>query len=752
MSDLRLQLTGITCAGCVRKVEKALNGVPGVQEASVNFADRTAQVQGSASGEQLVAAVLEAGYGATVVVDLRAQQAENARLRQKELRTLIGQTLLALVPGGLMMVYGMGIADMMIEDQQDRIIWGAAGLVTLLLMVLAGRHFFANAWQLAKNRDANMDSLIALGTGAAWLYSSLVVVYPELFPYAARHVYYEASLMIIGFVNLGRYLEVRARGNTSKAIEKLLALQPASAWVRRNGKELEIPVEHLVAGDLIRVRPGEAYVVDGELAEGETLVDESMLTGEPMPVTRRPGDSVSAGTLNQNGSGWYIARQVGEDTLLAAIIQSVQTAQGARLPIARLVDEVAAWFVPAVIVIAALAAAVWALVGPEPRIAWSLVAGITVLIIACPCALGLATPMSVMVGVGKAAEAGLLIRNGDALQHLAKLHTLVFDKTGTLTRGRPVLQSVRCTGTQSEEELLAMACALEQGSAHHIAHAITEAGRERQLSPLTASDFDELPGKGISGKIEGRRLFIGNRSFMEELGVTIAPGEQQLVEEVRQKGATVVFMAGDEAGSPRLLGWLSVADTLKDGAKATVQRLQELGIQVVILSGDNSATVRAIADELGVSEIHGDALPGEKLEIIRRYQQQGLTAMVGDGINDAPALAQADVGIAIGAGTAIAIESADVTLLTPRLEGLLDAIQVSRATLRNIRQNLFGAFIYNVIGIPIAAGVLYPFTGNLLSPVFAGAAMALSSVTVVLNANRLHGLKLDSAGIKKADH
>lgn len=742
MSDIRLQLTGITCAGCVRKVEGALNQVPGVEQANVNFADRTAQVSGSVTGEQLVKAVLDVGYGATVIVDLKAQQKKNAQLRQQELRQLMQQTLIALVPGALVMLYGMVLADMMIHDQQDRIIWGGIGIVTLALMVIAGRHFFINAWRLAKNKDANMDSLIALGTGAAWLYSSIVVLVPDLFPHAARHVYYEASLMIIGFVNLGRFLEVRARGNTSQAIEKLLALQPANAWVKRNGKELEIPVEHLLTGDLIRIRPGEAFVVDGELQEGNTLVDESMLTGEPMPVKKQPGNSVNAGTLNQNGSGWYTATRVGENTLLAAIIQSVQTAQGAKLPIARMADNIAAWFVPTVIVIALLAATLWFFVGPEPRIAYTLVSGMTVLIIACPCALGLATPMSVMVGVGKAAQAGLLIRNGDALQHLATLKTVVFDKTGTLTRGKPALQSLHSVSQKTEDELLAIAYALEKGSAHHIAWAIAEAAKARAIDAPAVSNFDEVSGKGVSATLHGELIIIGNRSFMAETGVTLSAEQQSHIETIQQGGATVVFIAAQTAAQPvELLGWMVIADTLKDDAAATVQQLQQRGIQVVMLSGDNRLTVNHIASQLGITEVHGDALPQQKLDIIRHYQQQGLTAMVGDGINDAPALAQADVGIAIGAGTAIAIESADVTLLTTKLQGLLEAIHVSRATMTNIKQNLFGAFIYNVIGIPIAAGLLYPFTGSLLSPVFAGAAMALSSVTVVMNANRLHFLR-----------
>jgi Cu+-exporting ATPase len=742
MSDKRLQLTGISCAGCVRKVEGALNQLPGVATATVNFADRTAHISGSATDAQLVKAVIDAGYGATVIVDLKAQQKKNAQLRQQELRQLIQQTLIALVPGALVMLYGMVLADMMIHDQQDRLIWGGIGILTLVLMVVAGRHFFINAWRLAKNKDANMDSLIALGTGAAWLYSSLVVVMPDLFPHAARHVYYEASLMIIGFVNLGRFLEVRARGNTSQAIEKLLALQPANAWVKRHDKELQIPVEHLVTGDLIRIRPGEAFVVDGELQEGQTLVDESMLTGEPMPVKKQPGSTVSAGTLNQNGSGWYTATQVGENTLLAAIIQSVQTAQGAKLPIARMADNIAAWFVPTVIVIALLAAIVWFFVGPEPRIAYTLVSGMTVLIIACPCALGLATPMSVMVGVGKAAQSGLLIRNGDALQHMAQLKTVVFDKTGTLTRGKPTLQSLHSVSATTEDELLAIAWALEKGSAHHIAWAIVEAAKSRALEELPVTGFDEVSGKGVRATIHDQQIAIGNRSFMEEAGVQLSSEQQETISSLQNSGATVVFIASQTASQQaELLGWIVVADSLKEDAASTVKQLQQQGIQVVMLSGDNHLTVNHIASQLGITEVHGDALPQQKLDIIQHYQQQGLTAMVGDGINDAPALAQADVGIAIGAGTAIAIESADVTLLTTRLQGLLEAIHVSRATMTNIKQNLFGAFIYNVIGIPIAAGLLYPFTGSLLSPVFAGAAMAMSSVTVVMNANRLHFLR-----------
>ena len=607
------------------------------------------------------------------------------------------------------------------------------GLATLGVMAFSGRHFYVGAWRTLANHTANMDTLIALGTGTAWLYSMVVVCLPGYLPEVARHVYFEATAMIIGLVNLGLALELRARGKTSEAIRRLIGLQARTARVLRDGKELDIAIEQVLRGDLVRVRPGEKIPVDGQVSEGRSAVDESMLTGEPMPVEKAAGDEVVAGTLNKSGSIVFRATRVGRDTALARIIAMVRRAQNSKPPIGRLADVIAAYFVPTVMIIAVLSALAWLNFGPQPALAFAIVSATTVLIIACPCALGLATPMSVMVGVGKAAEAGVLIRNGEALQTASKLTAMILDKTGTVTEGAPRVTDVIATGELGEDEIMQLAAGLEAGSEHPLAVAILESAAQRGVSPDRVSGFNALAGRGVEAQLAGRRLLLGNDRLMAERGIDCS-ARADVARELAAKARTPMYFAVDGT----LAAIIAVADPIKADSAAAIRRLRDNGLRVVMLTGDNQATARAVAGQVGITEFYAEVLPEDKAAKVAELQAQGeLVGMTGDGINDAPALALANVGFAIGTGTDVAIESADITLMRGSLHGLADAIAVSRATLANIRQNLFGAFIYNIAGIPVAAGVLYPFFGVLLSPVIAGGAMAFSSLTVVSNANRL---------------
>ena len=607
------------------------------------------------------------------------------------------------------------------------------GLATLGVMAFSGRHFYVGAWRTLANHTANMDTLIALGTGTAWLYSMVVVCLPGYLPEVARHVYFEATAMIIGLVNLGLALELRARGKTSEAIRRLIGLQARTARVLRDGKELDIAIEQVLRGDLVRVRPGEKIPVDGQVSEGRSAVDESMLTGEPMPVEKAAGDEVVAGTLNKSGSIVFRATRVGRDTALARIIAMVRRAQNSKPPIGRLADVIAAYFVPTVMIIAVLSALAWLNFGPQPALAFAIVSATTVLIIACPCALGLATPMSVMVGVGKAAEAGVLIRNGEALQTASKLTAMILDKTGTVTEGAPRVTDVIATGELGEDEIMQLAAGLEAGSEHPLAVAILESAAQRGVSPGRVTGFNALAGRGVEAQLDGRRLLLGNDRLMAERGIDCS-ARADVARELAAKARTPMYFAVDGT----LAAIIAVADPIKADSAAAIRRLRDNGLRVVMLTGDNQATARAVAGQVGITEFYAEVLPEDKAAKVAELQAQGeLVGMTGDGINDAPALALANVGFAIGTGTDVAIESADITLMRGSLHGLADAIAVSRATLANIRQNLFGAFIYNIAGIPVAAGVLYPFFGVLLSPVIAGGAMAFSSLTVVSNANRL---------------
>ena len=614
------------------------------------------------------------------------------------------------------------------------------------VVLWAGWPFFERAWQSLVTRNLNMFTLIALGTGVAWTYSIVATVAPQLFPPAFRNhdgsvaIYFEASAVITVLVLLGQVLELRAREQTGGAIRALLGLAPKTARrIAADNSEQDIDLEQVAVGDRLRVRPGEKVPVDGELVEGRSSVDESMVTGESMPVTKNAGAKLIGGTMNQTGSFVMRADKVGRDTMLAQIVQMVANAQRSRAPIQRLADQVSGWFVPLVIAAALIAFAVWSIWGPEPRLTFGLIAAVSVLIIACPCALGLATPMAIMVGVGRGAQSGVLIKNAEALERFEKIDTLVVDKTGTLTEGRPRVTALVAQAGVNEDDLLRLAASLERGSEHPLAAAIVAAAQEKGLSLSTAADFDSPVGKGVVGTIEGKRIAIGNRAYLAELGADTAALEEK-AEALRLEGATAVFVVIDGAAA----GIIGIADPVKATTPEAVRALRADGIRVVMLTGDNRTTAEAVARRLGITEIEAEILPEDKSKIVEKLRREGrVVAMAGDGVNDAPALAAADVGIAMGTGTDVAIESAGVTLLRGDLQGIVRARRLSAATMSNIRQNLFFAFIYNAAGVPIAAGVLYPVFGLLLSPIIAAAAMALSSVSVIANSLRLRAARID---------
>ncbi len=618
-------------------------------------------------------------------------------------------------------------------------------LLATPVVLWAGWPFFQRGWQSLVNRSLNMFTLIAMGTGAAWVYSMVATLAPRIFPDQFRQadgsvaVYFEAAAVITVLVLLGQVLELRARESTSGAIRALLDLAPKTARIiRDDGTEEEVQLDTVQVGDRLRVRPGEKVPVDGEVLEGRSAVDESMVTGESMPVTKEAGATAIGGTMNQSGALVIGAKKVGRDTMLSQIVQLVAEAQRSRAPIQRLADQVSGWFVPAVIVVAVLAFIAWSFWGPEPRFSFGLIAAVSVLIIACPCALGLATPMSIMVGVGRGAQAGVLIKNAEALEHMEKIDTIIVDKTGTLTEGRPAVTAIVPAPGFTEEEALRLAASVERASEHPLALAIVRAAEERGIATAPVADFDSPAGKGAYGTVEGKRIPLGNAKFLAEQGVDVAPLADE-ADRLREDGATAIFMGVDD----RVAAIFAIADPVKPSTPEALAALKAQGIRVVMLTGDNWTTAKAVARQLGIDEVEAEVLPDQKSAVVQRHKAAGeVVAMAGDGVNDAPALAAADVGIAMGTGTDVAMESAGVTLLKGDLTGIVRARKLSEAVMGNIRQNLFFAFIYNALGVPIAAGVLYPFFGILLSPIIAAAAMALSSVSVIANAARLRRVKL----------
>ncbi|PLR82241.1 copper-translocating P-type ATPase [Bacillus canaveralius] len=613
------------------------------------------------------------------------------------------------------------------------------GILALVVMFWSGGQFFTGMWEGLKQRSANMHTLIATGISAAWLYSFVALFWPELFPKAEMaEVYYDVTTVVTALVILGMAMEVKARGRSSEAIKKLIGLQPKTANVIREGKELKIPIEEVKIGEIIVVRPGEKIAIDGIVVEGNSAVDESMLTGESMPVEKAPGSDVFGGTLNKTGSFTFKVTKEQKDSALANIVEMVKQAQGSRIPVQKVVDQVSAYFTPGVMIASIFGYITWFNFGPQPGWVYALIVAVTTLIIACPCALGMATPMSLTTGVGKGAENGILIRSGEALQIAQKLDTIVLDKTGTITEGKPSLTDIIPLGSYREEELLQIAASIEQGSEHPLAAAILDEAELKQQTPSKVKGFNAIPGHGVEGLVDKQRIYFGNLKLMKKEGIALE-GFNQYAAVLADEGKTPMFLAiNGEAG-----GIIAVADTVKEDSLSAIQELQKMGLEVVMITGDNERTAKAIAKQVGIKRVLADVLPQDKAENVRKLQGEGKTvAMVGDGINDAPALTQADVGVAIGTGTDVAIEASDITLISGSLNGVASAIKISRATMKNVYQNLFGAFVYNTVGIPIALGLLYPFTGILLSPLLAAAAMAFSSVTVILNANRLKRLKL----------
>ena len=758
-----LNIGGMTCAACVSHVENALNGVPGVTRASVNLGVEKAAVEfvpGLATLEDMQRAVEQAGYRVEGTDDAGSQEQELERLSKvKEIRAIRNRLILA-ASGGVLLFLGAFEGFPWVSNLMDLIyypflLWALATPVQFW----AGASFYASGIGAARHGTANMHTLIALGTTTAYVYSVVVVLLDVAVPSVladagiGAKVYFDTAAIIIALILLGRFLEARARGQTSEAIRWLIGLSPTSARVVRDGVETDTPVNQVVPGDVILVRPGEKIPVDGEVTEGFSTVDESMLTGESMPVDKAPCALVFGATLNKQGAFHYRATQVGQDTVLAQIIRLVEEAQGSKAPIQRLADRVAAYFVPVVIAVALAAFLFWLLLGPAPALTLATLVLVAVLIIACPCALGLATPTAIIVGIGKGAESGVLVRQAVALETAHRVDTVVLDKTGTLTTGKPVVTGL-VPADGSEEELLLLAASAERNSEHPLAEAIVNEARRRGLELETVAGFQAIPGRGISARVNGYTVHLGNRALMEDIGATLN-GLAESAELMAGQGKTPMFLAvGNE-----VKGVIAVADTLKSGAKEGVSQLQRMGLNVVMLTGDNPRTAQAMADELGIEWVEAEVLPQDKAEVVRRLQSEGrVVAMVGNGINDAPALVQADVGMAMGGGTDVAIESADITLMRGDVGGVAIAFSLSRQTIRTIKQNLFWAFFYNILLIPVAAGILYPvfqgvggvpgsldfFFGDqgFLNPVLAALAMAFSSVTVVTNSLRLRRSKL----------
>jgi len=738
-----LRIGGVTCGSCVRRIEQAVHAVRGVQAATLNPAADSLTVEYTPRHtdlERVREAVRQEGFELTTaprssIPEVPTPPDDPTR---GEFTTLMWKFWISAIIGIPVIVFSypkfLGLSGWLPPGSAAlRAVWGLLGLLTLPVLVYAGGHFYRGAWSAFRHRAADMNTLIAVGITAAWAYSTVAVLVPSIFPSAElAEVFYDVSAVVVALVVLGQALEVRAKGRSSEAIKKLIGLQPRTARVVRDDRELDLPVEEVVAGDIVLVRPGEKIPVDGEILDGASAVDESMVTGESLPVEKRAGDRVIGATLNKTGSFRFRADKVGKDTVLSQIIRMVEQAQGSKAPIQRLVDVVSSYFTPAVVILAILGFMIWYTFGPPPAAVYALIVFVTVLIIACPCALGLATPTSLMVGVGKGAENGILIRSGQALETAHQLDVIVLDKTGTITKGEPSVTDVIAPGGDGAE-LLRLAASVERGSEHSLGEAIVGAARDRGLDLADPTEFQALPGRGVEATVAGRRVLLGNRRLMDERKLDLGRlGES--AERLADDGKTPMFVAVDGA----VHGIVAVADTVKSDSAQAVAALHRLGLEVAMLTGDNQRTARAIARQVGVDRVLAEVLPEAKAEQIRTLQGEGKrVAMVGDGINDAPALAQADIGIAMGTGTDVAIEAADITLVKGSLRGVVTAVQLSRATMRNIKQNLFGAFVYNALGLPVAAGILYPAFGVLLSPLIAAAAMAFSSVTVVTNANRL---------------
>ncbi len=735
---LTFQVDGMTCASCVARVERALKGVPGVTAATVNLATERATVQGTAEGALLMKAVADAGYEARPFAASPAADLATAARKADEEAHLRRDLMLAAALTLPVFALEMGahlfgpVHDLMMRTIGMQASWWVQFVLTTLVLAGPGRRFYTKGYPALWRAAPDMNSLVAVGTTAAYGYSLVATFAPGLLPPGTINVYYEAAAVIVTLILLGRYLEARAKGRTSGAIRRLIGLQAKTALVQRGSGTIEVPIAEVRPGNIVEVRPGERVPVDGIVTEGESWIDESMISGEPVPVAKAAGATVTGGTVNQTGALTVRATAVGEATMLAQIIRMVEAAQGGKLPIQALVDQITMWFVPVVMALAALTFAVWLIFGPGPALTLGLVNAVAVLIIACPCAMGLATPTSIMVGTGRGAELGVLFRKGEALQALQGVKVVALDKTGTLTEGKPVLTDLFLAPGFARVEVLAAVAAVEAKSEHPIARAIVQAAADEGLTLPAVTQFESVTGFGVAAVVAGRRVQIGADRYMAQLGLDVNLFVAE-ADRLATEGKTPLYAAVDG----RLAAIIAVADRVKDTTPAAIRALHALGLKVVMITGDNRRTAEAIAGPLGIDEVVAEVLPGEKVAAVKRLKALGRLAYVGDGINDAPALAEADVGIAVGTGTDIAIDAADVVLMSGRLTAIPDAIALSRATMGNIRQNLFWAFAYNAALIPVAAGALYPAYGILLSPVFAAGAMALSSVFVLGNALRL---------------
>jgi len=741
-----LAIEGMTCASCVARVEKALKRVPGVLDANVNLATERASVRylgGADFVGRLVEAVAATGYEAKEIRPDSDRTDRERAAREAEIAGLRRALTIAAILTLPVFVIEMGshfipaIHDWVMNTLGHRTSWYLQFALTTLVVFGPGLRFFRKGVPALLRRAPDMNSLVVLGTSAAYAYSVVATFLPNLLPVGMANVYYEAAAVIVTLILLGRFLEAKAKGRTSEAIKRLIGLAPKTARVIRNGAASEVPLDQVRIGDIVQVRPGEKVPVDGEVVEGSSFVDESMITGEPVPVQKVEGSEVVGGTINKTGGFTFRATRIGADTVLSQIIRMVEQAQGSKLPIQALVDRITAWFVPAVMAAAALTFLVWLIFGPDPAATFALVNAVAVLIIACPCAMGLATPTSIMVGTGRAAELGVLFRQGEALQSLKEIGVVALDKTGTLTKGRPDLTDFVTASGFSETETLRLVAAVEARSEHPIAQAVVAAAERRGLTLPATDRFEAVPGFGVSASVEGRKVDVGADRFMQKLGLDIAAFADTAAR-LGAEGKSPLYVAIDGT----LAAIIAVADPIKESTPEAIAALHALGLKVAMITGDNRGTAEAIARRIGIDEVVAEVLPEGKVEAVKRLREtHGPIAFVGDGINDAPALAAADIGIAIGTGTDIAIESADVVLMSGDVRGVVNAIALSKATIRNIGQNLFWAFAYNVVLIPVAAGVLYPFDGTLLSPIVAAAAMALSSVFVVGNALRLRRFK-----------
>jgi P-type Cu+ transporter len=755
-ATLKLGVQGMYCGSCVTKIENALDSQNGVLSSSVDLGTETAiinYIPGAIDISNIKNEIEKLGFkafdtsgvkkGSDSEINDEEEVDENQAAREKEYKTLMKKFIFAAVLALPVMFFSYPTVWNLPEQFQMgsptlQLIWIIMSILSLPVMFWSGSQFYTGAWAAFKNRSANMHTLIATGITAAWLYSAVATYFPGVFPSAElADQFFDVIFVVVALVVLGMALELRAKGKSSEAIKKLIGLQAKTARVIRNNVEIDVPVEEVVLDDIIIVRPGEKIPVDGVIVEGSSAIDEAMITGEAIPVEKRVDDEVIGGTINKTGSFRFKATKVGKDTALSQIIEMVEQAQSSKAPIQKIVDRVAGYFVPAVMITAIITFVVWYVFGPDPNLIYALITFVTVLVIACPCALGLATPISLMVGVGKGAENGILIRSGDALETARKLSTIVLDKTGTITEGKPSLTDVVAVNGFSPDEVLSFGASVEKASEHPLGEAIINGAKEKSLALSDPKDFNATPGYGVEATVDGRKILLGNLKMMQKNSIELA-NLQERSKQLADEGKTPMFVAIDGVAG----GIIAVADVIKEDSVKAIAELKKLGLEVVMITGDNSRTANAIAKQVGIDRVLSEVLPEDKAFNVQKLQNEGKkVAMVGDGINDAPALAQADIGLAIGTGTDVAIEASDITLIKGSLKGVVLAIQLSKATMRNIKQNLFGAFFYNGLGIPVAAGLLFPFFGLLLSPLLAGAAMAFSSVTVVTNANRLRNFK-----------